>query len=69
MLIFFDESFRKSQTIAIKQEDLSQIFTDVFALKSKHFGIDIARKMEIKGSEIFKSFAFRLEKKAPNPRI
>jgi hypothetical protein len=74
MLIFFDESFRKSQTaggkpfgllvgISMKQEDLSQIFSDVFTLKAKHFGVEIAKKMEIKGVGVFRNFAFKLEKR------
>ncbi len=74
MLIFFDESFRKSRTvtdkplgllvgIAIPEESLSQIVVDLFTLKVKHFGAEIATRMEIKGSEIFKSFAFKLEQR------
>lgn len=72
MLIFLDESFRKSLTftdkpigllvgISMKQEDLSQIVADVFSLKVKYFDPDIARKMEIKGSEIFRNAVFKLE--------
>jgi hypothetical protein len=74
MLIFFDESFRKSKTvidkpvgtllgIAIKEEDLSQIVSDVFHLKVKHFGAEIAKEMEIKGSELFKNWVFNLERR------
>jgi Protein of unknown function (DUF3800) len=74
MLIFFDESFRKSKTvvdkpvgmllgIAIKEEELSQIVSDVFHLKVNHFGAEIAKKMEIKGAELLKNWVFELEKK------
>ena len=74
MLIFFDESFRKSKTasntpvgillgIAIKEEDISQIVSDIYNLKVKHFNYEIAKDMEIKGSELFKNWVFNLEKK------
>ena len=56
MLIFLDESSRKSKTvvdqpigillgIAIKEEEeLSQIVSDVFSLKVNHFGAEIPEK-------------------------
>ena len=74
MLIYFDESFRKSKTaadkpvgillgIAIKEEDLSQIVADIFHLKVNHFGYEAAQKFEIKGAECFKNWVFRLQQK------
>jgi hypothetical protein len=74
MLIFFDESFRKSKTITdksigilcgigIPEHELYKINSDIFHLKLKHFGGDQAKSMEIKGKELFKNYVFELEAK------
>lgn len=74
MLIFFDETFRVSERnpaislgalcgIALPEEGLARISQDVFALKRKHLGADYANEKEIKGKDIFKNFAFKLEKR------
>ena len=74
MLIFFDETFRKSLSykdtsfgalcgIAIPEKELHRIATDVFQLKLKHFGIQFARDSEIKGKDLLKNYVFRLAKK------
>lgn len=49
--------------VAVKEEYFGQIFSDIYTLKVKHFGQDIAKRMEIKGSDLFKSFVFKLEKR------
>lgn len=72
MLIFFDESFRKSESdpdvtlgglcgIGILERQLAVVSQDVYQLKYKHFGADFARDKEIKGKELLKNWAFRLE--------
>jgi len=59
MLIFFDESFRKSETqpdkslgilcgIAIPEKQLNKVVADVFQLKLKNLGIEYAREKELK---------------------
>jgi hypothetical protein len=69
MLIFFDETFRKSRSahkkpfgvlagIAIPEKELHRISTDVFQLKVKHFGHDFAKDKEIKGKELLKNRVF-----------
>jgi len=70
MLIFFDESFRKSRSphkrafgvlagIAIPEKDLHRVSNDVFLLKLKHFGHEFASNREIKGKELLKNRVFR----------
>ena len=72
MLVFFDETFRVSERtptlslgalcgIALPEESLARISQDTFALKRKHLGITYANDHEIKGKDIFKNFAFKLE--------
>lgn len=72
MLVFFDETFRVSERtptlslgalcgIALPEESLARISQDIFALKRKHLGITYANDHEIKGKDIFKNFAFKLE--------
>jgi hypothetical protein len=62
MLIFFDETFRDSLSysgvsfgalcgIAIPENELHRIATDIFQLKLKHFGSDFARDGENQGQE------------------
>jgi hypothetical protein len=74
MLIFFDETFRVSERnpaislgalcgIALPEDHLARIAQDVFALKRKHLGADYANEKEIKGKDIFKNFAFKLEQR------
>ena len=74
MLIFFDEAFRVSDRnpaislgalcgIALPEDHLARISQDVFALKRKHLGSDCANDKEIKGKDIFKHFAFKLEQR------
>lgn len=74
MLIFFDETFRDSLSypgatlgalcgIAIPEKQLHRVADDVFRLKHKHFGNDFARDEEIKGKELLKNYAFKLEAK------
>jgi hypothetical protein len=74
MLIFFDESFRKSETepskalgilcgIAIPEKQLYKVVADVFQLKLKHLGAQYAREKEIKGRELLKPYVFKLETK------
>jgi len=74
MFIFFDETFRVSDKnpaislgglcgIALPEENMARIAQDVFALKRKHLGSDYANDCEIKGKDIFKDFAFKLEKR------
>jgi hypothetical protein len=74
MLVFFDETFRVSAKnpavslgalcgIALPEDSLARIAQDVFALKRKHLGADYANEHEIKGKDIFKNFAFKLEQR------
>ena len=69
MLVFFDESFRKSRSphkksfgvlagIAIPEKELHRVSTDVFALKLKHFGHAFASEKEIKGKDLLKNRVF-----------
>jgi hypothetical protein len=69
MLVFFDESFRKSRSphkksfgvlagIAIPEKELHRVSTDVFALKLKHFGHEFASEKEIKGKDLLKNRVF-----------
>lgn len=80
MLIFFDESFRKSRSehkrsfgvlagISIPEKDFHRVSTDVFQLKLKHFGHEFASEKEIKGKELLKNRVFehlRNGEKRPN---
>lgn len=74
MLIFFDESFRKSESdpvvtlgglcgIGIPERQLAAVSQDVYQLKYKHFGAVFARDKEIKGKELLKNWAFKLQEK------
>lgn len=74
MLIFFDETFRESLRhsevslgalcgIGIRENELSQVESDVFKLKYKHMGSEYARNQEIKGKDLLKNYVFRLEAK------
>ncbi len=74
MLVFFDESFRKSETqpdkslgilcgIAIPERQMYRVAADVFQLKLKHLGALYAREQEIKGKELLKPYVFKLEAK------
>lgn len=74
MLIFIDESFQISRSnkdkvigvlggIGIPEEDFRVVVSDIFALKAKHFGIEKAKTMEIKGSHLFKPYVFKLKDK------
>jgi hypothetical protein len=74
MLVFFDESFRQSETqpgkslgilcgIAIPEKQLSKVVADVFQLKLKHMGARYAREREIKGKELLKPYVLKLEAK------
>lgn len=69
MLIFFDESFRKSRSphkrsfgvlggIAIPEKEMYRVSTDVFQIKLKHFGYEFASDKEIKGKELLKNRVF-----------
>lgn len=71
MLIFFDESFRSSLRhtnisldalcgIGIPERQLSRVASDVYQLKLKHMGADVARNSEIKGKDLFKNYVFKL---------
>jgi hypothetical protein len=79
MLVFFDESFRTSSKyggislgvmcgIAIPERDVARIARDVYLLKVKHLGKEYASEREIKGKELFKAFAFKLEDKGHKSR-
>lgn len=72
MLIFFDESFRKSLSlkdksigvlcgVGIAEEELHSVVADIFQLKYKHCGAHFARNVELKGKMLFKDYLFRLE--------
>lgn len=72
MLIFFDESFRESSKdatvtlgalcgIGIQERQLATVAQDVYQLKYKHFGAEFAREHEIKGKELLKNYAFKLQ--------
>lgn len=72
MLIFFDESFRKSLKspdvtlgalcgIGIPERDLGRVADDVYKLKQKHMGGDYARNKEIKGKDLLKPWVVKLE--------
>ncbi len=74
MLIFFDESFRKSKSmsnkslgilcgIGIPEEQLYSVVADVYQIKYKNLGADFAKNDEIKGKELFKNYVFALEAK------
>ncbi len=74
MLIFFDESFRKSESdpavtlgglcgIGIPERQFAIVSQDVYQLKYKHFGADFARDKEIKGKALLKNWAFKLQAK------
>lgn len=79
MLIFFDESFRKSVSdptitlgglcgIGIPERQLAMVSQDVYHLKYKHFGADFARDNEIKGKELLKNWVFTLRAKGQASR-
>jgi hypothetical protein len=70
MLVFFDESFRKSRSehkrsfgvlggISIPEHEFHRISTDIFQLKLKHFGHEFASEKEIKGKELLKNRVFQ----------
>jgi len=69
MLIFLDESFRERQSkefgtlagLALDEKRLTSIAQDIFHLKHEHFGADYARDGELKGKDLLKRYAFRLE--------
>ncbi|MBL9160984.1 MAG: DUF3800 domain-containing protein [Verrucomicrobiales bacterium] len=73
MLIFLDESFRTDKTqpepapfgvlagVALREDSLTEVARDVYQLKYKHLGADFARDGEIKGKELTKRYAFKLE--------
>lgn len=74
MLLFFDESFRKSLAyhqrtfgvlagIAIPEKEYRRVAEDMYNLKLKHLGPEFAQNKEIKGKEILKNYVFRLEEK------
>jgi hypothetical protein len=74
MLIFFDETFRESIRhsnvslgalcgIGIRENEISQVESDVFKLKLKHMGLEYARDHEIKGKDLLKNYVFKLEEK------
>src|SRR2546426_9347262 len=69
VLIFFDESFRKSRSahqktfgvlagIAIPEKEMHRVSSDVFQLKLKHFGHEFACEKEIKGKDLLKRRVF-----------
>lgn len=70
MLIFFDESFRRSRSphkktfgvlagIAIPEREFHRVSTDIFQLKLRHFGHEFASDREIKGKDLLKNRVFR----------
>lgn len=69
MLLFLDESFRKRGDvpvgvlagIAIPEDQLTRVAKDVFQLKWQHLGEAFARDGEMKGKDLLKRYAFRLE--------
>jgi Protein of unknown function (DUF3800) len=72
VLVFFDESFRKSEKyqdtslgtlcgVGIDESDSSRVADDIFKLKQKHLGSDFAKHNEIKGKDLLKNYVFRLE--------
>lgn len=74
MFIYFDESFRKSQTvpnkelgilcgIGIPESELSKVVTDVYHLKYNNLGEQYVKEKEIKGKELLKNYVFNLERK------
>lgn len=74
MLLFFDETFRKHETlpdvtfgalcgIAIPESEFREVANDVYRLKLKHFGAEFAADHELKGKELLKNWVFRLEAK------
>ena len=83
MLIFFDESFRRSRSehrkdfgvlagVAIPDKEFHRISTDIFQLKFKHFGHDFASEKEIKGKELLKNRVFQKQANginAPNIQL
>jgi hypothetical protein len=79
MLVFFDETFRDSLSykgaslgvlsgIAIPEQELHRVATDVYQLKYKHMGAEFARDGEIKGKELMKNWVFKLEAKGGTSR-
>lgn len=69
MLVFLDESFRNKggipfgvlSGIAIPETQLTRVAKDVYQLKLKHMGAEFARDGEMKGKELLKRYAFKLE--------
>jgi hypothetical protein len=72
--MFFDESFHDSLTdpgislgclcgVGIPEAQMSQVATDVYALKRRHFDETFARDREIKGKDLFKNYAFKLSQR------
>ncbi len=79
MLVFFDETFRDSLEhpgrslgalcgIAIPEKQLHRVANDVFQLKRKHMGNEYASNHEIRGKELLKNYAFKLEKQGQQSR-
>jgi hypothetical protein len=71
MLIFFDETFRDSLKhsgvsfgalcgVAILENQLHKVASDIYQLKHKHFGAEFARDSEIKGKELLKNYVFSM---------
>lgn len=71
MLIFFDETFRDSLAhpgvtlgalcgVAIPENQLAKVASDIYQLKYKHLGAEFAREREIKGKELLKNYVFGL---------
>lgn len=69
MLLFLDESFRERGEIpfgvlagiAIPETQLTRVAKDVFQLKWQHLGEEFARDGEMKGKDLLKRYAFRIE--------
>ncbi|MBK8870354.1 MAG: DUF3800 domain-containing protein [Elusimicrobia bacterium] len=72
MLFFIDESWQTTEdrrfkagvlsAIPIDSTDFNRVSQDIYGLKRKHLGYDVA-PLEIKGHKLLKRYYFRLEKK------
>lgn len=73
MLVFLDETFRKSLSphgkrlgalcgIAIPEKELSRISSDIYQLKLKHFDANFASNEELKSDTMLSNSMFKLEK-------
>ncbi|OGV44363.1 MAG: hypothetical protein A2X48_08705 [Lentisphaerae bacterium GWF2_49_21] len=49
--------------IAIPEKEMGRVSEEVYRIKKKHFGVDFAKEMEIKGKDLFKNYVFRLAAK------